>query len=53
MLTVIDELTRRCLAIVVEGRLNSGNVLHCLTEFFTRYGPPDYIRTEQWRRVYR
>ena len=31
MLTVIDEFTRRCMAVVVERRLNSDN-LHCLTE---------------------
>ena len=31
MLTVIDEFTRRCMAVVVERRLNSDNVLHCLT----------------------
>ena len=29
MLTVIDEFTRRCMAVVVR-RLNSDNVLHCL-----------------------
>ena len=34
MLTVIDEFTRRCMAVVVERRLNSDNVLHCLTELF-------------------
>ena len=27
MLTVIDEFTRRCMAVVVERRLNSDNVL--------------------------
>ena len=41
MLTVIDEFTRRCLAIIVDRRLNSDNVLHCLTELFTLHGPPD------------
>jgi hypothetical protein len=29
MLTVIDEYTRICLAIVVARRLNSDDVLHC------------------------
>ena len=41
MLTVIDEFTRRCMAVVVERRLNSDNVLHCLTELFVQHGPPD------------
>ena len=36
MLTVIDEFTRRCMAVVVERRLNSDNVLHCLTELFVQ-----------------
>ena len=47
MLTVIDEFTRRCMAVVVERRLNSDNVLHCLTELFVQHGPPDHIRWRQ------
>ena len=39
MLTVIDEFTRRCMAIVVDRRLNADNVLHCLTELFVQHGP--------------
>ena len=46
MLTVIDEFTRRCMAVVVERRLNSDNVLHCLTELFVKHGPPDHIRSD-------
>ena len=46
MLTVIDEFTRRCLAIVVERGLKSDNVLHCLTELFVKHGPPDHIRSD-------
>ena len=46
MLTVIDEFTRICLAIVVARRLNSDDVLHCLTELFVRHGPPDHIRSD-------
>ena len=46
MLTVIDEFTRRCLTVVVERRLNSDNVLHCLTELFVQHGPPDHIRSD-------
>ena len=29
-----------------ERRLNSDNVLHCLTEFFVQHGPPDHIRSD-------
>ena len=46
MLTVIEEFTRRCMAVVVERRLNSDNVLHCLTELFVQHGPPDHIRSD-------
>ena len=46
VLTVIDEFTRRCMAVVVERRLNSDNVLHCLTELFVQHGPPDHIRSD-------
>ena len=40
MLTVIDEFTRRCLAIVVARRLRSDDVLHCLTDLFVATGRP-------------
>jgi len=46
MLTVIDEYTRRCLAIVVGRKLNSDNMLHCLTDLFVEHGPPDHIRSD-------
>ena len=46
MLTVIDEFTRRCLAIVVARRLRSDNVLHCLTDLFVDHGPPDHVRSD-------
>ena len=46
MLTVIDEFTRRCMAVVVERRLNSDNVRHGLTELFVQHGPPDHIRSD-------
>lgn len=46
MLTVIDEFTRRCLAIQVERRLRHDDVLACLTELFTKHGPPDHIRSD-------
>ncbi|WP_336325152.1 DDE-type integrase/transposase/recombinase, partial [Porphyromonas pogonae] len=46
MLTVIDEYTRRCLAIVVARRLRSDDVLHCLTDLFVEHGPPEHIRSD-------
>ena len=46
MLTVIDEFTRQCLAIIVDRKLNSDNVLHCLTDLFVQHGPPDHIRSD-------
>ena len=46
MLTVIDEFTRRCLAIPVARKLKSDDVLACLTELFTIHGPPDHIRSD-------
>lgn len=46
MLTVIDEFTRRCLAVVVARRLRSDDVLHCLTDLFVDHGPPDHIRSD-------
>ena len=46
MLTVIDEYSRECLAIEVSRRLRSDDVLHCLSELFTRHDPPDHIRSD-------
>jgi len=46
MLTVIDEFTRECLAIEVARSLRHDDVLHVLAELFTRYGPPDHIRSD-------
>lgn len=46
MLTVIDEYTRRCLAIVVARRLRSDDVLHCLAALFAEHGPPDHVRSD-------
>jgi transposase InsO family protein len=46
MRTVIDEFTEVCLAIVVARRLNSDDVLQCLTGLFVRQGPPDHIRSD-------
>ena len=43
LLTVIDEFTRQCLAIVVARKLNSEDVLETLMYLFTRRGMPSYI----------
>jgi putative transposase len=46
MLTVIDEYTRECLAILVARRLASDDVLQLLTELFVEHGAPDHIRSD-------
>ena len=46
MLTVIDEFTRRCLAIVVARGLNSDDVLHGLADLFVTHGPPEHVRSD-------
>ena len=46
MLTVIDEYSRECLAIDVERRLRSDDVLAKLTELFVLHGPPEHIRSD-------
>ncbi len=46
MLCVIDEYTRECLAIRVERRLNSRDVLDVLGELFVAHGPPEHIRSD-------
>jgi transposase InsO family protein len=46
MLTVIDEFTRRCLAIVVARKLKSDDVLDCLTDLFVEHGTPENIRSD-------
>ena len=46
MLTVIDEYTRECLAIVVARRLTSDDVLQVLADLFVERGPPGHIRSD-------
>jgi len=46
MLTVIDEFTRGCLAIVVARRLRSDDVLQCLSDLFITHGSPEHIRSD-------
>jgi transposase InsO family protein len=46
MLTVLDEYTRECLAIVVARQLSADDVLATLTRLFAERGPPDHIRSD-------
>ena len=46
LLTVIDEYTRECLAIVVARRLRADDVVQTLTELFVTHGPPAHIRSD-------
>ncbi len=46
MLTIIDEHSRECLAILVARRLRSDDVLHLLADLFADRGPPDHIRSD-------
>ncbi len=46
MLTVIDEYTRECLAIITKRKLKSGDVLEALEDLFISRGMPDHIRSD-------
>lgn len=46
MLTVIDEYTRKCLAIRVGSSLKADDVLDTLSTLFITEGVPDYIRSD-------
>lgn len=46
MLTVVDEYSRKCLAIKVERKLGSHDVIATLTELFIQHGPPEHIRSD-------
>jgi transposase InsO family protein len=46
MLTVIDEYTRKCLAIRVGSSLKSDDVLDTLSTLFITEGTPGYIRSD-------
>jgi len=46
MLTVIDEYSRKCLAIRVARALKSDDVLETLSHLFVTEGLPDYIRSD-------
>jgi transposase InsO family protein len=46
MLTVIDEYTRECLAIKVDRKLKSGDVVMVLADLFIMKGVPEHIRSD-------
>jgi len=46
LLTVVDEYTRECLAILVQCRITSHDVLYALSELFLEYGIPEHIRSD-------
>ena len=46
MLNVVDEFTRECLAIRIDRRLNSVQVIDVLSDLFIVRGVPDHIRSD-------
>jgi hypothetical protein len=46
MLNIIDEYTRECLAIHVDRKIDSAEVLYKLSGLFISYGIPDHIRSD-------
>jgi transposase InsO family protein len=46
MLNLIDEYTRECLAIRVERRLNSRDVIEVLADAMLTNGVPEHIRSD-------
>jgi putative transposase len=46
MLNLIDEFTRECLAIRIDRKLNSTDVIDVLSDLFILRGVPDHIRSD-------
>ena len=46
ILTLMDEFSRQCLAMVVERRITSEGVLDALSALFALRGVPEYIRSD-------
>ena len=46
MLTIIDEFTRECLAIHVNRKLNSTDVIDVLSDLFIMRGVPGHVRSD-------
>ena len=53
LLTVLDEHTRQCLAIVVARKIRAHDVLEVLADLFVRHGPPEYLRSDNGPEVHR
>ena len=45
-MNILDEFSRECLAIKVDRKLNSMNVIDGLTDLFIMRGPPAFIRSD-------
>jgi putative transposase len=45
-LNIVDEYSRKCLAIRVDRKLNSGNVIDALSDLFILRGIPSFIRSD-------
>jgi putative transposase len=46
LLTVVDEWTRECLAIEVQGRLTANGVIGVLRTLIAQYGVPHFLRSD-------
>ena len=46
MLTIVDECTRECLGVEVEGRISSPRVIEVLEKLMSAYGQPQYLRSD-------
>jgi len=46
IMTVIDEYSRESLAMVVDRKIKSNDVLFCLSDLFLIYGVPNHIRSD-------
>jgi hypothetical protein len=45
-LNILDEFSRECLAIKIDRKLNSTNVIDALTDLFIMRGSPAFIRSD-------
>jgi len=46
IMTVIDEYSRECLALAVDRKIKSDDVLDCISNLFLIYGTPEHIRSD-------
>ena len=46
MLNIIDEFTRECLAIRIDRKLNSTDVIDALSDLFILRGVPEHVRSD-------